>query len=489
MATTLRIKRRLTGGSSGAPSALKGGELAFNEVDGKLYYGSAEDGGGDAQTILQIGVTNPAAQSDTLTIDGDVDGSGALNSTITLTLDTVMTAGTYTKMTVDGKGRVIAEEALAAGDIPTLTASKISDFDTQVRTSRLDQMAAPTAAVSMNSQKITNLADPTSAQDAATKAYVDAARSGLDVKASVRAAASSDEALTSGNASATVDGVTLADGDRVLLTGQTAGAENGIYVYTDEGGSVFTWVRATDADSNAEVTAGMFTFVTEGTSYADTGWVLTTDDAITLGTTSLAFTQFSGTGAITAGTGLTKNGAILNVGDAGKGVQVNADDVEIDASEIVGDGLKVGASSHLLSVDASAIAGAGLEDDGSENLRISAAAAGADLTGGAGSALAVGGTTNRISVSADAVDIDAAYVGQASITTLGTIATGLWQGTTIAVGYGGTGITSYTTGDLVYASGASTLAKLGLGTAGQVLKVNTGATAPEWADELDGGTF
>jgi hypothetical protein len=203
-----------------------------------------------------------------------------------------------------------------------LVASNINDFNTAVRTNRLDQMAVPTGDVSFNSVKITSLADPASAQDAATKAYVDAARMGLDVKQSARVATTVNITLSG---TQTIDGVTVVAGDRVLVKNQTTGSQNGIYDV-----AVGSWSRASDSDSNAKVTTGLFTFVSEGTVNADSGWVLTTNDTITLGTTSLAFAQFSGAGQITTGAGLTKNGNTIDaVGTAGR-IVVNADNIDLD---------------------------------------------------------------------------------------------------------------------------------------------------------------
>jgi phage-related tail fiber protein len=241
--------------------------------------------------------------------------------TTTLTLASVGTAGTYTKVTTDAKGRVTAGTTLAASDIPTLTASKISDFDTQVRTSRLDQMAAPTAAVSFNNQRITNVATPTQDTDAANKAYVDASRLGLDVKESVRVA-TTDNITLSGLQN--VDGITLVAGDRVLVKNQTTASANGIYL-----ASATAWTRAADF-VNGQVTSGAFTFVEQGTENADSGWVLTTDGTITIGTTALAFAQFSGAGQISAGAGLTKTGNTIDVGTASTGrIVVNADNIDL----------------------------------------------------------------------------------------------------------------------------------------------------------------
>jgi hypothetical protein len=364
MANTLRIKRRASG-AAGAPSSLANAELAFNEVDNVLYYGKGTGGAGGTATSIDaiagpgafltlstaqtvsgnktfsgdIIVPTQASSDDStkaastayvkaqgyisgnqsITFSGDASGSGT--TSVTLTLASVGTAGTYTKVTTDAKGRVTTGASLAATDIPTLTANKISDFDTQVRTSRLDQMAAPTADVSLNSRKITNLADPTGAQDAATKAYVDATKQGLDVKDSVRVATTGSITLSG---TQTVDGVSLVAGNRVLVKDQSPASANGIYIVVSGG----AWTRAADFDTSAKVTSGAFTFVEEGTVNADSGWVLTTDGAITLGTTNLAFTQFSGAGQLDAGAGLVKTGNQLNVG-AGTGIAVGADDVAL----------------------------------------------------------------------------------------------------------------------------------------------------------------
>lgn len=248
-----------------------------------------------------------------------------------------------------------------------------------------------TGTVNVSGVRITNLAEPTADSDAATKYYVDAARSGLDVKASVKAATTANITLSG---TQTIDGVALSVGDRVLVKDQTTGTQNGIYVV-----AAGAWSRSTDADNtpSGEVTSGMFTFVEQGTVNSDCGFVLTTEDPITLGTTSLTFTLFSSSGTLIAGNGLSKSGNTLQVNVA-NGIEIASDNVQL----------------------ASTVAGAGLT-----------------YTTGV---LAVGGTANRITVSADAIDIASTYVGQNTITTLGTIATGTWQGTIIAGQYGGTGV-------------------------------------------------
>lgn len=181
---------------------------------------------------------------------------------------------------------------------------------------------APTPAAGDNSTKI------------ATTAYVDnaalVAASGLDVKGSVRAATTANVDLASGMNLATIDGVSIAVNDRVLVKNQTNPAENGIY--TRAAGTTAN-IRAFDFNEASEVTSGLFCFVEEGTTQADTGWVLTTNNPITLGTTGLTFTQFSGAGQYVWGAGLSATGNTVNVG-AGTGISVAADTVGIDTAVV-----------------------------------------------------------------------------------------------------------------------------------------------------------
>jgi hypothetical protein len=147
--------------------------------------------------------------------------------------------------------------------------------------------------------------NPTQPLEAVTKQYADSIAQGLDVKQSVRVIATSNIVLSG---TQTIDSIGVLVGDRVLVNGQTTGSQNGIYVV-----AAGSWTRATDADTSTKVTAGIYTFVEEGTIYADSGWVLTTNNPITLDTTSLVFSQFNGAGTISAGTGLTKSGSTLSL--------------------------------------------------------------------------------------------------------------------------------------------------------------------------------
>jgi hypothetical protein len=211
----------------------------------------------------------------------------------------------------------LATDPLArANHTGTQTAATISDLTTAINTAiaaaRLDQLTAPTTAVSAGSQRITNLADPTTGTDATNQDwvtnYVLSRVNGLDWKASVRAMAATN--ISTGAAPSSVDGVTLATGDRVLLTGQSAGADNGIYTYNGAGNAL---TRATDADASAEVTGGLTTFVNEGTTYHDTIWSLNTNDAITVGTTALTFQQIGAGTSYSVSTPITLTGTTIGL--------------------------------------------------------------------------------------------------------------------------------------------------------------------------------
>jgi hypothetical protein len=153
-----------------------------------------------------------------------------------------------------------------------------------------------------------------------SKEYVDAVKTGLDFKDSVRVASTAD--VTISGPGAAIDGISLSSGDRVLLKNQSTGSQNGIYSWN---GAASAMTRTTDADANAEVTSGMYVFVETGTANSDTGFVLTTDGSITVGSTSLSFTQFSGAGQIVAGDAMSKSGNTLNVNDDNITLEVNSD--------------------------------------------------------------------------------------------------------------------------------------------------------------------
>lgn len=305
MANTIRIKRS-TGSS--APASLENAELAFAEGSKKLFIGIGTGGAGGSATSIEA-----------------IGGSGSfVDLTTSRTANTVLAAP-------NGSNGAGTFRALVAADIPSLAHTKISDFDSGVRANRLDQMAAPTGSVSANSQKITNLADPTGDNDAANKGYVDGVAQGLDVKDSVVAATTANITLSG---TQTIDGVSVSADNRVLVKNQSTASQNGLYLC--KAGS---WQRTDDLASGADA-AGMFTFVEQGTANGDKGFVCTTNKgSAVVGTNNLAFSQFSSSGDITAGDGLDKSGSELSLdlkSNGGLVIESTELALKLDASSITG---------------------------------------------------------------------------------------------------------------------------------------------------------
>jgi len=309
MANTVRIKRS-TGSS--APTSLSNAELAFAEGNEIGYIGVGTGGAGGSATTI-----NKAF------------GKGAF-----FDKDTVRTTNHVLAGAASGSSAAPTFRALVAADIPSLAHTKISDFDTGVRVNRLDQMAAPTGSVSLNSQTITNVADPVNTQDAATKGFVEATSQGLNIKNSCVAATTANITISTAlNNGDTLDGVSLSTNDRVLVKDQSTASQNGIYVV---GSSP---ARATDLATGSNA-AGFFTFVEQGTVNADNGFVCTSDSgSAVVGTNNLTIAQFSGAGQITAGDGLDKSGNTLSVDlKANGGLVIESTEIAIDlaASSITG---------------------------------------------------------------------------------------------------------------------------------------------------------
>ena len=243
-------------------------------------------------------------------------------------------------------GALATNPLARANHTGTQTSSTISDLATVVKGYTLDSFAAPVAPVSAGSQRITNVATPSSGTDAANMNYVtsqvQSASAGIASKASVVVVATSNQSLSYGSYP-TIDGVTLASGYRVLLTAQTTTSQNGAYV---AGASALT--RAT-SDANNELETGALWFVEQGTTYGKTQWVLnspTAGTAITPGTSAIGIVQFGAANVYTNGNGLSLIGstfAVLPVSTGGisvgaGGVSVNRTYVPNIFSATIGDG-------------------------------------------------------------------------------------------------------------------------------------------------------
>ncbi|QGQ95877.1 hypothetical protein EHS13_13825 [Paenibacillus psychroresistens] len=230
-----------------------------------------------------------------------------------------MVAGAATDTVIGNRTPVDTVSAVVGADTPTNLFSKLANMIKQITggatwaTAATTNLAALLTAMGLRATisnpvftgTVTLGQDPASALQAATKQYVDAYALGLDTKVSCRAVATSNITLSG---TQTVDGVVLVVGNRILVSGQTTASQNGIYVV-----AAGAWARSSDADTSAEVTSGMYTYIEEGTANGKNGWSLLTADPIVLGTTALTFTLFNGPGSVVAGAGLNKTGNTLSI--------------------------------------------------------------------------------------------------------------------------------------------------------------------------------
>lgn len=346
------------------PSSPTNGQLWYDSTLNRLYVRENGSWVLASQTGAELQANKGASNGYAALVSGTVPiaqiPTGTTSSTVTIGNDTRLSdsrppngsaggdlTGTYPAPTIANLAVTDAKVAAANKDgtagTPSMRTLAFTSTTAMPGNARIDQIAVPTATVSHNNQELTNLGAPTASSSAARLQDVQNAQAGIDLKPSVRVASTANinvaSALINGS---TIDGVVVATGNRVLLKNQTTASENGSWIVAASGAAS----RSTDSiDANA------LWFVEEGTSQADTSWMVTTNNPITPGTTSLTLAQF-----------------------------------------------------------------------------------GANTT--------YSGTTNRISVTGTVIDIHAAYVGQTSITTLGTITTGTWTGTAVAVANGGTGATS-----------------------------------------------
>ena len=434
-------------------------------------------------TAAYLNLTADSGSSNVSLITDTIDfvGTNGINTAVvkvgtTVSVTTSLSAGGITNASLANSNVTIGSTTVNLGQTVTafagLTSLQVGNIkiysDNQITSTETNgniNLVPNGGTVDVNNTRITSVANPSYSTDAANKYYVDTVASGMHIHSPAIVATNANLATLSGGtvtynngtsgvgatltlsvAISTIDGQNFGSdftsNDRILVKDESTAINNGIYTISANG-KVLT--RATDFNSTVLVHGGDFIFVQKGTLFGSTGWVQTTD-AVAMGTDAIVFSQFAGPGTYTNGAGLDLDGTRFsaNVNSTSGGIEIVSNQIQLK-STIAGNGLTY--SSGVVNVV---------------------------------------GTNNRVDVSADAIDISSNYVGQTSITTLGTITTGTWHGVTIGSGYGGTGLTTYAAGDILYASATNTLASLAKGTDGQLLTMVSGV--PAWQN-LDGGTY
>ena len=497
MAVTIQTKRS-TGTS--APGTLGAGELAVTYGGGtqanlgeRLFVGN-----NDGSSVIVIGGKYFSDKLDH--VDGTLTASSSITADDNSSINTIKIGNhnanapefKLMEATANGTSAIIlkGQAALAADKTITFPAETGTALTTASVNSVLQNLGTQDENLDMGtSYKIVNLAEPTNAQDAATKNYVDANSQGLDIKESCVVGSTQDidsdasagtfsyangtagvgATLTNTHQEAVnIDGVALdAVNMRVLLKDQTAPAENGIYYVSTvgTGGAALVLTRTLDGDSPSDLSSGSFTFVEKGTVNADNGFVMTQDAAITIGTTAITWSQFSGAGQITAGNGIEKSGNTINL------------DIKAN-SGIVIDGVELS-----MDLGASSITGTLAVVDGGTGATTASAARTALGIGTAASPQLTGINLGHASdptlsrASAGDVNIEGNIIYRAG-------------GTDVPVADGGTGISAAAKGSVLVANTADTISALdGGGSADGMLLYTSSSDTISWSTSVDGGTF
>ena len=454
-------------GATDAPTALT--NLGAVPTTRTVSAGTGLTGGGNLSADRTISLANTAvtpatygtaSQVGTFTVDGQGRITSAANVSVAINASAV-TSGT---LPVDrgGTGAAILTGYVKGNGTSAFTASPtIPNGDLQNSSLTIGATSIALGASTATISGLTTLTltqNPVNPLEAATKQYVDAAVEGLNVHAPAVAATTANLTATYANGTAgvgatltnagaqaafAVDGYTAALNDRILVKNQSAPAQNGAYVVTTLGSGSTNWVltRSTDMDTAGsgadQVGPGDYFFVINGTQNAGTSWVVTTPLPITIGTTPITFVQFAGPGTYTAGAGLTLTGTQFSVTDTGVAAATYGSASSVPTIAVNTRGQITSASSTSIAIAA----------------------------------------TQVTSGTLDPGRLNGSYTG---ITGVGALTAGTWNATTIAAIYGGTGLSSYAQGDLLYASSSSTLAALpDVATGNALLSGGVGAD-PAW---------
>lgn len=326
-----------------APASPTAGQIYYNTVDNQLYIynGTRWEVAGNA---VQSGVlaSRPAAGSvDAGTIYYATDTylfyySDGSTWTQTNAFGSVTAQTSYGASSGNGSATTYARADHTHGtpSLGTSTPNAISGTSGSAGSasvpSKEDHTHAftPSTDLSMGGYKLTSVGTPSADTDAANKGYVDSVAQGLDTKASVVAATTTNGTFATAFADGQViDGVTLATGNRILIKNQTDQTVNGIYTVNASGAPT----RSTDMDAGSEFPSA-YVFVEQGTVNADTGWVCT-NNSVTLGSTNIVWAQFSGAGTYTASDGILLTGSnFTGVVAASGGLAVGATGFSLDTT-------------------------------------------------------------------------------------------------------------------------------------------------------------